>query len=262
MAQGSYELMRPQDIVAARERAPVAYVPIGPLEWHGPHLPVGVDMLHAHAMALEAARITGGVVLPPLPVGTETYIDRERLRHRGFAGDERVCGMDFPGLSLPSLYIEESAFGVIVREVVGGLKRQAFRVIVLVNGHGAPNHRATLSRLAAEESEPSRVAVLFAGAMEDMRYRGHAELGETSFMLAHYPDTVELTALPPGGAPIGNLAFGILDGPTCAGQPSPDYTVRPEQDPRRASAARGRDDLAYESGRIAAKVREALMVVR
>ena len=31
----------------------MAYVPIGPLEWHGPHLPVGVDMLHAHAMALE-----------------------------------------------------------------------------------------------------------------------------------------------------------------------------------------------------------------
>jgi creatinine amidohydrolase len=262
MVRGCYELMRPREIVAARERTPVAYVPIGPLEWHGPHMAVGVDMLHAHAMALAAARITGGIVFPPLPLGTETYIDRDRLRHRGFVGDERVCGMDFPGLSLPSLYIEESVFGVIVREVVGGLKRQAFRVIVLVNGHGAPNHRATLNRLASEESEPRRVAVLSAGAMEEMRYRGHAELGETSFMLARYPDTVDLTALPPDGVPIGNLAFGILDGPTCAGQPSPEHTVRPEQDPRLATAARGRDDLAYESERIAAKVHEALVALQ
>ena len=78
-----YELMRPQDLVAARERAPIAYVPIGPMEWHGPHMAVGMDMLHAQTMALEAARKAGGVVLPPLPLGTETYTDEERLRHRG-----------------------------------------------------------------------------------------------------------------------------------------------------------------------------------
>ena len=109
-----YELMRPQQIIEARDRAAIAYVPIGPMEWHGPHLPVGMDMLHAYRMALEAARLTGGVVLPPLPLGTETYTDAERLRHRGFTGDERVHGMDYPGFSLPSLYTEESVMGVAV----------------------------------------------------------------------------------------------------------------------------------------------------
>ncbi len=50
-----YELMRPAEVVAARERCPVAFVPIGPLEWHGPHLPMGTDGLHAHHVAVRVA---------------------------------------------------------------------------------------------------------------------------------------------------------------------------------------------------------------
>ena len=258
MAEIRYELMRPQQIIAAREKASVAYIPIGPLEWHAPHLPYGTDMLHAYAMALAAGRETGGVVLPPLPLGTETYTDPERLRYQGFQGHERVCGIDFPGFPLPSLYLEESAFGVIVREVVRAVKRQAFRVIALVNGHGAPNQRTTLDRIAVEESEPGRVSVFLTGFRYVTRYRGHAELGETSFMLAYHPETVDLDALPPLPTPLGNLQFAVLDGPTCAGQPTPDFTVRPEQDPRRADAARGREDVAHEGHQIALKVQELL----
>jgi creatinine amidohydrolase len=256
-----YELMRPQEIVAARTAVPVAYVPIGPLEWHGPHLPFGVDLLHAHSMALEAARRTGGVVLPPLPLGSETLIDEERLRHRGFSGTERVTGMDFPGFGLLSLYTEESVFGLAVRDIVRGLRRQEFKVIVLTNGHGAPNHRAALARVAAEESDPGRVAVLTTGPMQAIRYRGHAERGETSYMLACHAETVDLGALPPAPAPLHNLKFGILDGPTCAGRPAPDFTVNEAQDPRFATAEQGRDDLEYEANRIADAVREALTAV-
>src|SRR3972149_5443961 len=113
-----YELMRPQQIIAARARASVAYIPIGPMEWQGPH----------------------------------TTTAAERLRPRGFTGTERICGMDYPGFSLPSLYIEESAMGVIVHEIIRALKRQEFRVIVITNGHGATNHRATLQRIAVEQS--------------------------------------------------------------------------------------------------------------
>ena len=261
MDQVRYELMRPQEIVAARARAAVAYLPIGPMEWHGPHMAVGMDMLHAHAMALSAARKAGGVVLPPLPLGTETITTPERLRHRGFTGAERIYGMDYPGFAPPSLYIEESAFGLIVREVVRGLKRQEFRVIVLVNGHGAANHRDVLTRLALEESEPGRAAVLLTGYLYDTRYRGHAELGETSFLLACHPEAVDLSALPPEPAPLDYRVYGILDKPTVAGEPTPGFVVCKEQDPRHASAEQGRADLEFESDRIAQKVRAALATV-
>jgi creatinine amidohydrolase len=253
-----YELMRPQDIVAARTRAPIAYVPIGPMEWHGPHMAVGMDMLHAHTMALEAARRAGGVVLPPLPLGTETYTDPERLRHRGFEGTERIYGMDYPGFALPSLYIEESAFAIIVREIVRGLKRQQFKVIALVNGHGALNHRSALLRVAAETSEPGRVAVFLAGYLYDGRYREHAAIGETSYLLAYHPEAVDLSALPPLPRALGYRDYGVLDRQTVVGEPTPGFVVAAEHDPRRATAQRGRDDVAYEADQIARRATEAL----
>ncbi len=256
-----YELMRPQDIVAARARAPIAYVPIGPLEWHGPHLPVGMDMLHAHTMALESARMTGGVVLPPFPMGTETYTEPDRLRMRGFKGDERVCGMDYPGFILPSLYIEESAMGVLIHEVVRGLKRQQFRVIALVNGHGAPNHRGTLTRIAAEESEPGKVAVVMVGYPHETGYREHAAIRETSYLMAFQPDTVDLRALPPLPTPLRYVDFGILDQASIVGPPSSGFAVCAEEDPRHATSDRGRRDINSEAQAIATKVRQLLATV-
>jgi len=262
MTEVRYEMMRPGQIIEARDRAPVAYLPIGPLEWHGPHLPYGVDPLHAHVLAVECARETDGVVLPMVPLGTETYIEPDRLRHRGFQGHERIIGMDFPGFPLPSLYVEESALGVAVRELVRGLKRQAFRVIVIVNGHGAPNHRAMLNRLAIEESEPGEVAVFLTGALLDTRIRGHAELRETSYMVAYFPDTVDLSALPAPPAPIKTFETGVLDQPSLAGQPAPDFSISAAQDPRYASASQGHEDVASEMRRITAKVRDALATVQ
>lgn len=258
--QHRYELMRPQEIVDERRRAPVAYIPLGPLEWHGPHLPYGVDMLHAYSLALDAVRETGGVVLPPLPLGTETYLEPERLRDRGFTGDERIIGMDYPGFILPSLYVEDSAFGVIIHELVRALKRQEFRVIAIVNGHGGRNHLVTLNRIAIEESEPGQAAVFhFFGLRTDQEFKGgHAERGETAFMLAYYPETVDMTTLPPASAPLKNVEFGILDAPTCRGKPTPDHTVRVEQDPRYAFPEEGREDQAYGVQLLVEKVAEAL----
>ncbi len=42
-----YERLRPAQIVAARQACPVVYIPIGTLEWHGVHNPVGADTLQA-----------------------------------------------------------------------------------------------------------------------------------------------------------------------------------------------------------------------
>ncbi len=42
-----FELLRPDEITAERAHCLEAYQPIGPLEWHGPHLPLGTDLLYA-----------------------------------------------------------------------------------------------------------------------------------------------------------------------------------------------------------------------
>jgi len=39
--------LRAPEVVKERRRCSVVYQPIGPLEWHGPHLPIGTDPLRA-----------------------------------------------------------------------------------------------------------------------------------------------------------------------------------------------------------------------
>ncbi len=49
--------MRPSQIVHARKRVDAAFLPLGAIEWHGVHNPVGIDALKAHAVCCAAARI-------------------------------------------------------------------------------------------------------------------------------------------------------------------------------------------------------------
>ena len=107
MREVRLQWLRPDEVVAERERVPIVYLPIGPLEWHGPHLPLGTDPLQAEHTAIGLAEKIGGVVHPTLFIGTERERAPELLRDLGFEGDEWIVGMDFPGNSLPSLYSPE-----------------------------------------------------------------------------------------------------------------------------------------------------------
>ena len=64
-----YERLRPAQIVARRTAYPVAYLPLGTIEWHGEHNPVGLDSLKMHALLVRCAREIGGLVFPPLHYG-------------------------------------------------------------------------------------------------------------------------------------------------------------------------------------------------
>ena len=50
-----FELLRPDEIIQERVRFPVIYLPLGPLEWHSLHLPMGTDPLNAEAVARQVA---------------------------------------------------------------------------------------------------------------------------------------------------------------------------------------------------------------
>src|SRR5881396_1578350 len=85
---------------------------------------------------------------------------------------------------------------------------------------------------------------------------GHAEKVETSIILATRPDLVDLSTLPPKGTPLRYREFGIVDGKAFDGRPTPDFTLRPDADPREASADLGRTVLDLEVTRVAAIVSE------
>jgi creatinine amidohydrolase len=60
------ERLRPPQIRAALAACPVVYLPLGTLEYHQEHLPIGLDALTAQGLCLTAARAHGGLVCPPL----------------------------------------------------------------------------------------------------------------------------------------------------------------------------------------------------
>lgn len=259
-----FEVMRPQQIVEARQRCPAVYLPVGPLEWHGPHLPLGTDGLHAHCVAVEVARRVGGVVLPAYFLGTDTVRPpdgAQGVRALGFDGGERIIGMDFPDNPVKSLYIEEGALAVILREIVRRIKQDPYRLIVIVNGHGAPNHVRTLRRLAAEETELPRVRVVYetasAPAVPPLD-PGHAERGETALLMSTLPHSVDVNTLPPLETSLRYRDYGIVNGAAFDGRPTPDFTVPRHSDPRYATREEGAAILASEIERLVIHVKRFL----
>jgi creatinine amidohydrolase len=165
------QLMRPAQVEAAMRRFPVVYVPFGPIEWHGPHLPLGVDALKAHGILIRTARRFGGVVYPPV------YF------HEGFDLSHLV-----PMLS----------------ELFAKLKRMGFRAIVGVSGHNVKRQITMIEEALKPVTATGGVTGI--GLWEVTLSQGpesstdHAARWETSNMQYFHPDRVDLSAL--GDGPI------------------------------------------------------------
>jgi mycofactocin precursor peptide peptidase len=147
-------------------------VPLGSLEQHGPHLPLGTDTRIAVAVAGGvAARRPGVAVAPPIAFGS--------------SGEHAA----FPG----TLSIGTAALA----EVLVELGRDASRhwdALLLVNGHGG-NHDAVteaVGRLAGEGRRCAAFTVAPAGA------DAHAGRTETSLLLHLDPAAVHREQAEPG----------------------------------------------------------------
>lgn len=256
------QYLRPEEILAEMARVPAAYLPLGLLEWHGPHLPLGVDAFNAEAMALQAAKISGGLVMPTVYFGTERERPPDVLDDLGFPAETWVVGMDFPANSLPSMYAREDLFAVMLREQLRLISEMGFKVIAAISGHGAANQLNVMGRVAAEFNATGRVKVLpllaFSENDQGVLAVGHASRIETAIMMALQPETVKLENLPALPDPLKNTDWAIVDYPTFMGQPTEDRTVSVDDDPRRASAEEGQQVMQRTAARIAAAVQAAL----
>ena len=251
------EQLRPGEIMTEKKRCPIVYFPIGPLEWHGPHLPYGMDPLNAQAVAERLAKKNGGVVLPTFYWGTERERSPQMLKDIGFNGDEWIIGMDFPANEMKSYYSNEDAFGIAVREYLRLLVIQGYKLIVIVNGHGASNHIHTLERLAAEFTAETSSTVYYTittflqSGMQDF---GHATATETSIMGYLHPECVDISTLPPKGQALRNLDFAVVDHESFTGNPNSDYTVI--HDPREYDPETGKKIVEYSVELISKKIQE------
>lgn len=161
----------------------IAILPVGAIEQHGPHLPLGVDaMINQGIVERALDRLPDGIqalALPMLPVGKS---------------DEHI---DFPG----TLTLGAETVTRLWREVGASVARAGVRKLVLFNSHGG--QVAIMDVVARDLRIHEKMLVMayswFAGGLPDglfpedeVRYGIHAGAIETSMMLHLRPDLVEM----------------------------------------------------------------------
>ncbi|MCD6120938.1 MAG: creatininase family protein [Spirochaetales bacterium] len=245
-----FELLRPGQINREKERCPLVFLPVAPLEYHGPHLPVGMDPINATQCALETCRRFGkGIVHPTLFWGTERERPDWMLESLGFKKNEWIVGMDFPTAIWHSHYYPEHIFGLVMASTIEMLISGGYKAIVIVNGHGAWNQVETLERLSKWYSNTTDTLVVsrlaFVLDISEKNLAGHADIFETSLMMyfqkASYgsDDIVNIGELPEKSIPMHYKDFSVVDGGGFSGKPSPGKVVK--TDPRDATPEKGRD---------------------
>ena len=258
-----YEWLRPGQLRERQAQCPLVLFPLGPLEYHGPHLPLGTDPLSATFVAHECCRRLGkGVVLPTMFVGTERERDPDMLESLGFKRDDYVVGMDFPSRLWNSHYLPEEVFALIVAAETRCLIRQGYRYVFIVNGHGAFNHHAVLRRLCIELSNTTPAAVDFAIGFPEKAAAsgaiGHADHAETSLIMHYNPEAVDLGTLPPPDVPLKYTDFSIVNGSGFMGTSNSGGFVPAHQDPRAAKPAAGQAHFETTIAELCGKIENLL----
>ena len=162
--------------VARLRRKPVVLLPIGAVEQHGPHLPLGADILQPLHVLERVAAKTGAILAPLIPYG---LVQASR---------------PYPG----SVSVSFDGLRAYVRDVLADLVRNGFRKIVVVSGHAEGVHMAALRTAAKDvvDAGGSDITVLsdydivYASDFAE-KGEGHAGKIETSRVLAARPDLVK-----------------------------------------------------------------------
>jgi creatinine amidohydrolase len=175
------ELTSPDFVRAVARSAGTCVMPLGIIEKHGPHLPLGTDLLDVREVALRAALKEYAIVFPPYYFG-QIF----EARHQ-------------PG----TVAYSQKLMWEMLQETCDELSRNGIKKIILINGHGGNNSFLPYfcqSQLASRKDyavylfQPPRDPD-FDAQVKKMRkttMEAHAGEGETSQVLAHRPDLVKL----------------------------------------------------------------------
>lgn len=155
------------------------YLPIGTLEWHAAHLPIGLDALNAEAICLRAATQHGGVVAPTLYYGTG-----------GTHGS-------YPWtITMPS----DGEITALLTRALSRLDELGVRLAVVFTGHFAHEQVALVTRVARDWNENGhrmRAIGLSVDQASGLAIApDHAGRFETTLLHAHMPDRVDLGRIP------------------------------------------------------------------
>ena len=183
---GRYTELHPDRMAEILTTHPLAILPWGALEWHGSHLPLGMDGIAAQYVADAVVTRTGGVLLPM------TWWPMTTLPHRF------------------SLALKTATLLQMLEDMYENLARAGFRQVLLISGHYAQGHEIELMKSAQRAFEQHGLLVLTLppAAVVNEDYLDHAGRWETAQTLALRPDLVRLERL--GPAPLHPRDWAVL----------------------------------------------------
>ena len=181
-----WEYLSMPEFEAARERHRTVLLPVGSIEEHGPHLPLGTDILHALEVARRAAALRPVIVAAPIFYG----LCRSTREHPG------------------TISLGGDTLRALLRDLGREFYRQGLRRFIFLSGHVGGTHMAALveaGEALLEEFVDLRLAVvnILELLREGLAVRpdllntpddSHAGEVETAVMLAAYPHLVKGTA--------------------------------------------------------------------
>ncbi len=163
------------------ERNDLLLIPTGATEQHGPHGPLGTDVIIPREVSRRVATELGGLVAPPVAYGISAG-------HRGFNG----LG-----------YVRPSTFMAVIGDLIASFAESGFRRIVFINGHYTNFPAINLAAFEAADRIPDGThawAMSYWDALppeEAEEYLSlssglHANIGETAAVMAVRPELVKL----------------------------------------------------------------------
>lgn len=173
------------------KRTGQAVLPVGSLEIHGGHAPIGLDTYTAEHIALELAQVADALVFPPIWYAT--------------------CSLGYEAKHWPgTLSIDFESQLAHLTAVAAEIARQGIEKLVFVNGHGPNGNLLDMAAYKVWSKTGMAMGVLewWSAARETIKgikgfaYGNHADEIETSIFLATpHGDLADLSAAtvnPPG----------------------------------------------------------------
>ena len=200
-----YAYLKPQQIADLREARPVAYLPIGTLEWHGPQNPVGLDTLKMEGICIACAEAHGGVVFPPLWYGEnreQAMMEANNDSDGKIAKGYRLPKENFePGYMRASVHEQSLRYHALLLHALFEVRSYGFKVICLGAGHyPLIDHARAAAAVFQQHMRGAATCWPFTGfelVQEEFPGAGdHAGKWETSLMMAVDESTVDLSKLP------------------------------------------------------------------
>lgn len=160
-----------------------AILPVGSLERHGDHLPVGSDTMIAYNLSkLVAEEVKNLMVLPPITYGVSGHL----------------ASFD------PTLSLEAETLVKIIEDILKSLVKRKLYKIIIFNGHDGNIGSIDIASYKVKEMYPEmKIAVvkpwwilarklLPPGTFEVWNGEGHAGEAETSLISALHPESVDM----------------------------------------------------------------------